>query len=443
MFSGPKMQQLILSFNNFSLLPEHNGTVHPLFITLGLASCNLFEFPEFLQYQNDLTWLDLSNNNISGQIPQWFSSFVYMRCLNISSNSLTGFPKYPVFQHWKQLLTLDLRFNQLRGSLPEIPPETINFYFVSDNGFSGTILPMICNMSLIRVLDLANNNFSGAIPQCLTNLSRTLTVLNLHNNYFHGSIPHWNKSTCSLRMIDFSSNQLEGPLPRSLVNCTELEFLNVGNNMIGDTFPSWLGSLANLSVLILRSNRFQGAIPRPNYDSGFPMLRIVDLSYNPFVGLLPSDYFQSWKAMRVLNISQHGFVGESVIQYLTFFQILGGEYDYTMKIINKGTVMMYTKILEYLTVIDLSSNSFSGEIPESIGSLQGLHLLNLSNNCLTGRIPHALDDPGNLEALDLSHNKLSGEIPPATDRDHFPCSLQRIIQPVIRSHTSREAIRCL
>ena len=44
-------------------------------------------------------------------------------------------------------------------------------------------------------------------------------------------------------MIDLSQNLLEGPVPRSLTNCTVLESLNLGNNQISDTFPFWLGAL--------------------------------------------------------------------------------------------------------------------------------------------------------------------------------------------------------
>ncbi|OWM76466.1 hypothetical protein CDL15_Pgr005430 [Punica granatum] len=68
--------------------------------------------------------------------------------------------------------------------------------------------------------------------------------------------------------------------------------------------------------------------------------------------------------------------------------------------------MEYEKILGYLKVVDLSSNNFSGEIPDSITSL-----LNLSNNMLTGLVPSSLGALAGLEALDLPQNKLSGEIP--------------------------------
>ncbi|XP_039160945.1 receptor-like protein 9DC3 [Eucalyptus grandis] len=79
--------------------------------------------------------------------------------------------------------------------------------------------------------------------------------------------------------------------------------------------------------------------------------------------------------------------------------------------IYKGLKLYYPKILEVLTIIDLSSNLFEGEIPSAIGDLKGLQGLNLSNNLLTGHIPPSLGNLKALESLDLSLNKLSGQIP--------------------------------
>lgn len=81
-------------------------------------------------------------------------------------------------------------------------------------------------------------------------------------------------------------------------------------------------------------------------------------------------------------------------------------YDYSMTIFGKGVELQYSKTPYLLSSIDLSGNSFEGEIPGSIGNLKGLHLLNLSNNTLTGLIPSSLGNLTALESLDLSHNQL-------------------------------------
>lgn len=61
--------------------------------------------------------------------------------------------------------------------------------------------------------------------------------------------------------------------------------------------------------------------------------------------------------------------------------------------------------------IDLSGNSFSGEIPTELTNLQGLRLLNLSRNHLSGSIPENIGNLELLESLDCSWNELSGAIP--------------------------------
>jgi len=119
---------------------------------------------------------------------------------------------------------------------------------------------------------------SGLLPQCLGNLSDSLSVLNLHNNSFHGTIPETFTEGNKLKMIDFSQNQLQGRLPRSLANCTMLEALNLGHNQMNDTFPFWLGILPKLRVLILRSNGIYGAMENLNSNFDFSNVHIIDVS---------------------------------------------------------------------------------------------------------------------------------------------------------------------
>ncbi|KAH7667742.1 Non-specific serine/threonine protein kinase protein [Dioscorea alata] len=61
--------------------------------------------------------------------------------------------------------------------------------------------------------------------------------------------------------------------------------------------------------------------------------------------------------------------------------------------------------------MDLSANHLSGQIPEGIPDLLGLHSLDLSDNHLTGKIPADIGLLRSLESLDLSRNDLIGPIP--------------------------------
>ncbi|CBI28433.3 unnamed protein product, partial [Vitis vinifera] len=346
---------LDLSSNDFNVgtlawLGKHTKLTYLYLDQLNLTG----EIPSSLVNMSELTILSLSRNQLIGQIPSWLMNLtrltelyleenklegpipsslfelVNLQSLYLHSNYLTGtnqdelellflvITKFMVqFQtvlRWSKMRILDLASNMLQGSLP-VPPPSTYIYSVSGNKLTGEIPPLICNLTSLRSLDLSDNNFSGGIPQCLTNLSSSLFVLNLRGNNLHGAIPQICTNTSSLRMIDLSGNQLQGQIFRSLANCIMVEELVLGNNMINDNFPSWLGSL--------------------------PRLQTPDI----------------------------------------------------------------------LTVIDLSSNKFYGEIPESIGDRKGIQALNLSNNALTGPIPTSLANLTLLEALDLSQNKLSREIP--------------------------------
>ena len=103
-------------------------------------------------------------------------------------------------------------------------------------------------------------------------------------------------------MISLRGNKFQGLLPRSLSNSTMLEAIDVSNNQFNDTFPSWLGNLPNLKLLLLLSNKFYGKILESletNYQ--FPNLRIIDLSYNSFIGRLPLKSFRNWNTLKLDN----------------------------------------------------------------------------------------------------------------------------------------------
>ncbi|KAJ4957705.1 hypothetical protein NE237_024816 [Protea cynaroides] len=67
--------------------------------------------------------------------------------------------------------------------------------------------------------------------------------------------------------------------------------------------------------------------------------------------------------------------------------------------------------LPKLQTLDLSNNQFSGIIPESLGQLKGLQYMRLNNNSLSGAFPVSLAKIPQLAFLDLSFNNLSGPLP--------------------------------
>ncbi|GAY67883.1 hypothetical protein CUMW_259950 [Citrus unshiu] len=283
------LKELDLSQNGYFVLTKAtSNTTSQKLKYIGLRSCNLTKFPNFLQNQHHLLVLDLSDNRIHGKVPKWLldPNMQNLNALNISHNLLTGFDQHPVVLPGNKgdLLTFDLSSNNLQGPFPVPPPGTIH-YLASNNNLTGEIPSWICNLNILESLVLSHNNLSGLLPQCLGNFSNELSVLDLQGNNFFGTVPN--------------TFIKERRIPRSLINCSKLEFLGLGNNQISDTFPSWLGTLPNLNVLILRSNIFYGIIKEPRTDCGFSKLRIIDLSNNRFTGTLPSKSFLCWNAMKI------------------------------------------------------------------------------------------------------------------------------------------------
>ncbi|XP_058182762.1 receptor-like protein 19 [Rhododendron vialii] len=392
------VESLDISNTNISVVTRSNvNNTLPNLRYFYMSSCNIEVFPYFLRALENLEVLDLSQNKIHGQIPNWagFIGKASLRYLNLSNNFLTDIKQLP----WEKLATLDLRSNLLQGPLP-VPPPLIGYFFISNNTLSGEIPSLICNASTLEILDLSHNKLSGAVPQCLGNFSSVLSVLNLRSNGFTGTLPLAFVKPSQLQSLDLSGNKFEGPLPRSLKNCTWLEVLNVGSNKINDTFPNWLGTLHWLQVLVVRSNRFHGHIHTTMSEFSFPKLRIVDLSYNEFTGHLPTRYFENFQAMKSTTMS-----GE---QYMS---VGGSSYHDSLIVTMKGLEVELVRILTIFTTIDFSSNNFSGEIPNVVGKLNSLILLNFSHNSLTGHIPASLGNLTNLESLDISFNQLMGKIP--------------------------------
>lgn len=431
-----KLNSLDLSHNKLSVMDKrgHNSSSTSLsrLNKLGLVSCNITKFPSSLAHLDRLFYLDLSCNKITGDTPtfvweRWSSS---LSLLNLSHNMLTGMQLTSYVLPFSSLEVLDLSYNRFHGQIPMpissaeyldyshnnfssvLPNFTLylsntEYLRMSNNSINGYIPNTVCN-SMLAVLDLSYNNFSGPIPSCLIENGR-LSVLNLRENHFEGTLPSNITTECTIQTIDLHGNKIEGQLQRALSNCTYLEVLDIGNNLIVDTFPSWLSGLPNLHVLILRSNQFHGAVGDLVGDQRskeyFSSLQIIDLASNNFSGNLSSEWFRRLKSMMVkLNNTGDSITAQNLSTFTGFYQD-STEFTY------KGSYVTFERILTTLTVIDFSNNRLEGSIPESAGQFVSLHVLNMSHNSFIGKIPAQLGTMAYLESLDLSCNQLSGEIP--------------------------------
>ncbi|XVF03653.1 hypothetical protein REPUB_Repub05bG0011700 [Reevesia pubescens] len=180
----------------------------------------------------------VSKNRLKGKLPSSICSLKSLETLDLSENNLSGTLTDCLGAFSTTLKILDLRRNKFHGNIPDSFVEgnmlqTIDF---SSNDLDGPLPKSLMNCSRLQVLNVGNNKINDTFPHWLGALP-LLEVFVLCSNNFHGLIIDSNYGSLfpNLQIFDLSSNDLDGPLPKSLMNCSELQVLNVGNNKINDS----------------------------------------------------------------------------------------------------------------------------------------------------------------------------------------------------------------
>ncbi|CAL5343994.1 hypothetical protein CsSME_00029167 [Camellia sinensis var. sinensis] len=367
--------------------------------SISLWSCKLgTQFPQWLQTQKKLSYLDLVNTSISGTLPEWLHD-MNLVVLGLPNNHISGpIPNLP-----STLFIVDLSNNSISGPLPQNIGDMValsSLYMVG-NLINGSIPESFCKIQNLVYVDLSKNMLSGNLPHCLGELSN-LNILKFSSNNLSGVIPNSIGNLTTLLGLYLNNNSLYGELPSALGNCRSLSFLNLGENGFNGNIPRWIGELKDLAILRLHKNMFNGSIPLQLCQ--LPQLLIMDLADNKLKGTIPRCFGN-------LN----GMISnENGIQY----NLGGWLYENIMQIM-KGNELEYTTSLLYVVNMDLSRNNLIGTIPEELTRLSGLLGLNLSHNNLSGSIPKSINGLKSLESLDFSNNQLSSTIPESMSALNF------------------------
>ncbi|KAJ6915869.1 LOW QUALITY PROTEIN: LRR receptor-like serine/threonine-protein kinase [Populus alba x Populus x berolinensis] len=176
-------------------------------------------------------------------------------------------------------------------------------------------------------------------------------------------------------------------LPSAIANCSSLVHFSANGNRLGGLIPAAIGELPKLQVVSLSENKFVGAVPTSmfcNVSVYPPSLRIVQLGFNGFSGVVGPESGGCFSVLQVLDLQANHI---------------------------RGVFPLWLTRVVTLTILDVSRNLFSGVVPAEIGNLSRLEELKMGGNGFREVVPVEIQQCRSLQVLDLHGNDLSGEIP--------------------------------
>ncbi|KAF9620542.1 hypothetical protein IFM89_013207 [Coptis chinensis] len=387
-----KLEVLDLTFNQF----VNMSNTAPSIPTKVIFSNNSDKSTvPFLGELKSLKTLILNNNKLVGSLSNFdkvLTNLNNLEFLDLSYNMLDDFPD---LRNMSKLKILNVSWNNFLGRIPpsilslsSLEALSLRATNIKEDSISRRIPPSILSFNSLEALNLRVTNIKDSISR-FCELTK-LQELDLSGNKFEGILPPCLNNLTSLRMVDFSDNQLSGNIPSSLLsNLTSLDYISLSGNQFDQSSLSFM-SLANhknqLKVLGLSNcNLNMSASDLLNFLHNQYDLRDVDLSHNNLHGKFPTWLFENNSMLEVLNLKNNSI---------------------------NGDILFPSSPMVNLTRIDISNNQIQGKLPTNIGDIiPGLFSLNLSKNGLEGRIPSSLGNLKDLLILDFSNNNFSGEIP--------------------------------
>ncbi|CAL5014539.1 unnamed protein product [Urochloa decumbens] len=438
-----KLRHLDLSYNCFDAsFMESLGKLVPLEVLhleftamVGALPASVFE------NLRDLKELDLSNNQLTGNLPVSLFTLPRIEHLNVSQNLFEGsIPWSSRSNISSSFRTLDISMNKLSGNFSFLwlrnltnlekidlsgnvhlaigvnfpgwtPPFQLKELLLSDCGIDKSIFAephFLRTQNYLEVLDLSNNSLSGSFPSWLFAPQSTLLYLNLGNNLLSGSLDQIISAQTNLLAISLSLNRISGHLPANISsifpNATLLDFS--GNTIAGE-IPSNLCNISSMEYLDLSNNNLSGELPSCLFAEHL-ILKTLKVSNNKLGGPVlggKNNLSIRWE----IYLDGNNFEGE-LPRYLTGnFESVGTMDFHGNKLSGKLDVSLWN--LTDLLSLNLASNSLTGELDPSICILTTMFLLDISNNNISGSLPNC-NNPLALLFLNMSGNLLSGDIAP-------------------------------
>ncbi|KAL8533060.1 hypothetical protein ACS0TY_009349 [Phlomoides rotata] len=422
------LTSLELSFNSLTVGSDQPDLVFPNLQELKLSRCNLSEFPTFLKKQDQLRTLNLSNNQIRGYVPKWLwtlslneldlswnevdfpkesspggkenSTFSPLVTLVMRSCNVSRFPEF--LKLLDSLWFLDLSGNKIEGQVPNwIWKSTIQYVNISHNSLD-SMEEFLHNVSLnsLANLDIRGNLLQGSLPRGICNLS-SLSIFDASHNHLSGLIPECLGLMGNLTVMNLQGNKYRG-MPFAFASASSLRSLNINNNLLKGQLPRSLATCKTLEVLDLGNNRIRDVFPF--WLDKLPNLKVLVLRNNSFYGQiqLPRRNF-TLPTLGIIDLSSNQFTGALPQEFLKSLDEMSMNRE--SKSATLKTIGQYEYYQDSVTIMN------KGTEMQLVRILTIFVSLDVSNNRFLGKIPHEIGDLKSLVVLNLSRNAFDGRIP--------------------------------
>ncbi|KAM3747363.1 hypothetical protein ACB098_05G029300 [Castanea mollissima] len=409
------LKAISLSYNRL------NGTLNtPEFCALkkleeiDLAG-NDFEgmLPPCLKNLTSLSYLDISHNQFNGNLSSSpIASLTSLEYIDLSYNLFEGLFSFNIFANHSQLKVIQFLSDNNKLDIetenhswdPLFQLKVLVLPNCNLNRLTGNFPKFLLDQHELEVIDLSHNKLNGSFPIWLLENNTGLQQLYVRNNSFTGEFHLPSDHYMNLRWLDLSDNHFDGKLQENIgKRIPKLEYLNFSQNQFEGTLPSSIGDMSNLWVLDLSFNNFYGEVPM-ELVANHTFRGILSLSNNNFHGEFFSKHFNL--SLMSLELQNNNFTGTLPVVPLKVSQHLNIRNNHMT-----GTIPPWigNGSTSPWNVVDLSSNSFEGQIPCGLASV---NIINLSHNLLSGLLPSCLNLQYVTHLL-LQGNKLTGSLPKA------------------------------
>ncbi|XP_077994057.1 uncharacterized protein LOC144447826 [Glandiceps talaboti] len=302
------LEKLTISFNQLSgkLLGSLIKNMPLRFVQLSTNIDIDGELPVELCEKTNLTVLSVGETSVTGPIPECLGENKdFLRFLDFEYTKMRS--RYPKsLTYLRHFRSMHMSGMGLYGKLPSSFGQNYTNLveiFMENNNLSGFLPETVGYMTNLARFDIASNNFQGKMPENLTHLPN-LTQVRLKNNSFN-VLPTTSFRSKQLRLLDMSENPLQTNVSAILwllTNSPFVSWLNVSSCLLQGEIDVKLYSFEYLNYIDFSHNNLTG--PIPNLKDDMPFLTTFILYNNDLSGEVPRSYIK-FTSLRMFDIRRN------------------------------------------------------------------------------------------------------------------------------------------